>query len=582
MEFFEDRGHEIVESSDLVSDDPSVLFTTAGMQQFKPYYRKGESPYGSRATSCQKCLRTSDIEEVGDQDHLTFMEMLGNFSFGYPGGDSYFKEESIKWAYEFLTEECDLEPDRLWFTYYEGSEDIPTDEETPEMWREMGVPEERILGFKEENFWGPTGDEGPCGPTAEIHYDLTGDTCGSDCKPNDECGRFVEVWNLVFNQYYQDEEGNYEPLEQKGIDTGMGLERLALICQREESIFQTDLFQPIIEEIEVVAGNYEDNPEPYRIIADHIRASIFLAEEGVTPSNKEEGYILRRLLRRAIRFKKVLGIEEEDFLSQLAEKVIELYQVSYQFNNQEEIINIIQEESEKFEEALDRGLNKLKEILQNKEEARLTGEEAFDLYQSYGFPLELTEELGEEQGFEVDSEGFQEKFEEHKKVSRAGAERKFSGVGIDKIDDEQEEMKAKKLHSTTHLLHQALRTVLGDHVVQKGSDITPERLRFDFSHPESLTQEEIEQVEDLINKKIEEDLEVTSEEMDYDKAIEEGALHLPGHDYPSEVTVYSMGDFSKELCRGPHVERTGVLGEFEITKEQSSSAGVRRIKAVLK
>jgi len=583
LNFFEEKDHEIVESSDLISKDPSVLFTTAGMQQFKPYYRKGRSPYGSRATSCQKCLRTSDIEEVGDQDHLTFMEMLGNFSFGYPGGDSYFKEKAIKWAYQFLVEECGLEKDKLWVTYYEGSEDIPTDEETPEIWKELGIPEERILGFKDDNFWGPTGEEGPCGPTAEIHYDLTGEKCGADCKPNDDCGRFEEVWNLVFNQYYQDKEGNYEPLDQKGIDTGMGLERLALIIQGGKSIFQTDLFQPIIKKIEDnTSKNYEDNPAPFRIIADHIRASVFLAEEGVTPSNKEEGYILRRLLRRAIRFKKLLGIKEADFLPQLARKTMELYCASYEFENQSDIITVIQKESDKFEKALDRGMDKLEEILRSKEEAKLTGGEAFDLYQSYGFPLELTEEIGEEKGFEVDSEGFQQKFEEHKKVSRAGAEKKFSGVGIDKIDDEEEEMEAKKLHSATHLLHKALRKILGEHVVQKGSDITPERLRFDFSHPKALTEEEIEEVEDLINEKIEEDLEVTSKEMDYEKAIEEGAMHLPDHDYPSEVTVYSMGDFSKELCRGPHVKHTGVLGEFKITKEQSSSAGVRRIKAVLK
>ncbi|KXB08860.1 hypothetical protein AKJ56_00155 [candidate division MSBL1 archaeon SCGC-AAA382N08] len=582
LEFFEDRDHRVVESSSLLDEDPSVLFTTAGMQQFKPYYLEQESPYGSRVTSCQKCLRTSDIEQVGDLDHLTFMEMLGNFSFGYPEAEgSYFKEKAIKWSYEFLVEECGLEPDKIWLTYYEGSEDIPTDEKTPELGQELGIPEQRISGFGEDNFWGPTGEEGPCGPTAELHYDLTGEPCGPDCKPNDECGRFVEVWNLVFNQYYQDRQGNFEPLQQKGIDTGMGLERLAFVIQQGESIFQTDLFRPIVGEIEKLAKNdYQERPAPFRIIADHIRASVFLAEEGVTPSNKEEGYILRRLLRRAIRFKKLLGIEQENFLPRLAKKTIELYQNSYQFSDQPDILTVIQKEEEKFEQALDRGLDKLNEMLEDGEQARLSGEQAFDLYQSYGLPLALVKKLGKERGFEVDSEGFQQQFEQHKRISRAGAEKKFSGVGTEKIEDEKAEKEAEKLHTATHLLHQALRNALGDHVVQKGSDVTPRRLRFDFSS-KPLKEEEIEQVEDLVNEKIERDLEVSSEQMDYEEAVKQGALHLPDHDYPSRVTVYSIGDFSQELCRGPHVEHTGVLGKFKITKEQSSAAGVRRIKAVL-
>jgi len=587
LNFFKEREHKIVSSSPLLSDDPSVLFTTAGMQQFKPYFLEKESPYGSRVTSVQKCVRTSDIEEVGDSDHLTFMEMLGNFSFG-----DYFKEKAIKWALEFLIEECGLKEERIWVTVFEGDDEIPKDKEATSIFKRFGVSEERISECgRDENFWGPTGKEGPCGPTAELHYELDEESCGKgkECKPNCECGRFVEVWNLVFNQYYEDEEGNLSSLDRKGIDTGMGLERLAMISQKEKTVYETDVFNPLIEEISGLTSKlYSGNERAYRIITDHIKASVFLAQEEVFPSNVEEGYILRRLLRRAIRFKKLLRVEDEKFLIDLAKKTIEIYKEPYPKLNskQNEILTVIQKEEEKFEKALDRGLKKLNDLLKDKKKEVIEGEEAFDLYQSYGFPLELTEELVQEKGFSVDKEGFKKAMKEHKEISRAGAEKKFSGVGIDKLEEEEKKIKVKKLHTATHLLNQALREILGEHVKQKGSDITPKRLRFDFSHPKKLTDKEIKRVERLVNEKIKQDLEVKKEKMDYDKAIRKGALSLPDADYPTEVTVYSIVDssgevFSKELCTGPHVSHTGLLGKFKITKEQSSSAGVRRIKAKL-
>lgn len=589
LDFFEKKEHKIVPSSPLVDEsDPSVLLTSAGMQQFKSYYLGKESPYGDRVCSVQKCVRTSDIEEVGDLDHLTFIEMLGNFSFG-----DYFKKEAINWALEFLIK-CGLTQQRLWITYFKGNPEIPEDEESPKIWKELGIPKHRIRGFgRKDNFWGPTGKEGPCGPTTEIHYDLTGKPCEKDeeCVPNCNCGRFVELWNIVFNQYYQDQEKNLKPLKQTGVDTGMGLERLAIVAQNKKTIYEIDLFSPLIKRIsKLTSVSYTDQPKPFRIIADHIRAAVFLGQEGILPSNTDQGYILRRLLRRAIRFKKVLGIKGKKFLPGLAEQVIEIYRPSYQFGNQADILTVIQKEEEKFEKALDRGLNQLDKILEAKTKRKtrvITGKEAFDLYQSYGFPLEFTQELAKEKGFRVDQEGFQEAFKRHQQVSKAGAEKKFSGIGIEDLKDKNKKLRVKKLHTATHLLHQTLRTVLGKQVKQKGSDITPERLRFDFSHPQSMTDQEIKKVERLVNKKISQDLKVEMKEMDFQKAREEGALALPNYNYPQRVKVYSITDrsgkvFSKEICAGPHVSHTGVLGEFKIIKEKSSGAGIRRIKAILK
>ncbi len=573
MDFFAKHNHTIVPSSSLLPADPSVLFTTAGMQQFKSYFLKEPSPHGNRVVSCQKCFRTSDIEEVGDNTHLTFLEMLGNFSFG-----DYFKKESIEWALEFLIENCKLKIENLWITVFKGDKEVPEDKESREIWKKLGFPEEKIHGFsREDNFWGPTGEEGPCGPTTEIHYDLTEKSCslGKKCLPNCKCGRFVELWNLVFNEYFQNRNKKLTPLKQKGVDTGMGLERLAVVAQEKPSIFETDLFSPVVKGIEKNSEiKYNDNPQLFRIIADHIKGAVFLSAEGIIPSNVEQGYVLRRVLRRAIRYGKVLKMPK-NFLIPLAQKVVEIYQDVYPEvkSNETDILTIIQNEEEKFEKTLERGLKQFEKLISKNKD--IDGEEAFDLYQSYGFPLELTEELAKEKGFKVDKKGFEKAIKKHQKVSRAGIEKKFGGVG------KEATLEASKLHTATHLLHQALREVLGGHVKQMGSDITPKRLRFDFSHSAKMTEEEIKKVEEIVNQKIKEDLEVKKEEMSYQEAMKSGALAFFKEKYPEKVTVYSIGNFSKEICAGPHVKRTSELGKFKIIKEESSGAGVRRIRAIL-
>lgn len=547
-------------SSSLLPIDSSVLFTTAGMQQFKEYFLGKESPFGNRVTSSQKCFRTSDIEEIGDTTHLTFLEMLGNFSFG-----DYFKKESIEWAFEFLTKDCRLKKEKLWITVFEGDKNVPEDKESREIWKELGFPKEKIHGFsREDNFWGPTGEEGPCGPTAEIHYELSKKPCslGKKCLPNCKCGRFIELWNLVFNEFYQDRDKKLTPLKQKGVDTGMGLERLAMVVQEKPSVFETDLFSTTPQS------------RAERIIADHIKGAVFLSAEGITPSNVEQGYVLRRILRRAIRYGKVLGVPK-NFLIPLAQKVIEIYKEVYPEvkSKETDILTIIQNEEEKFEKTLERGIKELEKLISKNKD--ISGGEAFDLYQSYGFPLELTEELAEEKGFKVDKTGFKKAIEKHQKISRAGREKKFGGVG------KEAGLEAVKLHTATHLMHQALRQVLGDHVKQMGSDITAQRLRFDFSHSAKMTEEEIKKVEEIVNQKIKQDLEVKKEEVSYKKAIKSGALAFFKEKYPETVSVYSIKGFSKEICAGPHVKRTSELGKFKITKEESSGAGVRRIRAVL-
>jgi len=573
LEFFEGKGHKIVPSSSLLPTDPSVLFTSAGMQQFKSYFLEKPSPHGNRVVSCQKCFRTSDIEEVGDNTHLTLLEMLGNFSFG-----DYFKKESIEWALEFLTEECGLKKENLWTTVFKGDKEVPEDKESEGIWKKLGFPKEKIHGFsREDNFWGPTGEEGPCGPTTEIHYDLTEKSCslGKKCLPNCECDRFVELWNLVFNEYYQGRDKKLTSLKQKGVDTGMGLERLTVVVQKKPSIFETDSFSPVIKEIEKNSEiKYNNNPRFFRIIADHIKGAVFLSAEGIIPSNVEQGYVLRRVLRRAIRYGKVLKMPE-NFLISLAQKVIEIYKDVYPEvkSNETDILTIIQNEEEKFEKTLERGLKQFEKLISKNKD--ISGEEAFDLYQSYGFPLELTEELAKEKGLKVDKKGFEKATKKHQKVSRAGVEKKFGGVG------KEATLEAVKLHTATHLLHQALREILGEHVKQMGSDITPKRLRFDFSHSTKMTKEDIKKVEDLVNQKIKEDLEVKKEELPYEEAIKSGALAFFKEKYPERVTVYTIEVFSKEICAGPHVKRTSELDRFKIIKEESSGAGVRRVRAIL-
>jgi len=537
LSFFEEKGHKIVSSSSLLPSDPSVLFTTAGMQQFKPYYLGEKSPYGKNVCSCQKCFRTSDVEEVGDESHLTFLEMLGNFSFG-----GYFKEEAIKLAYEFLFKELKLSLEEAIFTVFKGDENVPEDKESIEIWKKLGVPENKIQKKgKEDNFWGPTGEEGPCGPTTEIHL------------------KGIEVWNLVFNEYYQDKDKKLAQLPQKGVDTGMGLERLAMIAEGGSSVFETDLFLPIINEIP------GENEKAKRIIADHVKGSIFLIQESVLPSNVERGYVLRRILRRAIRYGKLLNLPK-DFLIPLAQRAIEVYKDVYPElkSNESDILTVIQNEEEKFEKTLEDGLKQFEK-----------GLDAFELYTTYGFPLELTIELAKEKGIKIDVEEFNKKFREHQEISRVGAEKKFVGGLADHSE------KTIKYHTAAHLMLAVLRKVLGGEVYQKGSNITAERLRFDFNYPQKLNEEQIRKVEDLVNQKIKEDLPVACKEMSLEDAKKKGAMGVFEEKYGKIVKVYSIGDFSKEICGGPHVKRTSELGNFKITKEESSGAGVRRIRAVL-
>jgi len=578
LDFFKKRGHQIVPSSSLIPADPSVLFTSAGMQQFRQYFSGEKSPYGNRTASCQKCFRTNDIDEVGDNTHHTFFEMLGNWSFG-----DYFKAEAIDYALEFLEKECNLQKEKLWVTIFEGENDIPRDEETYQIWQKRGIKKEKIFEFGlKENFWGPVSVIGSCGPCSEIHYEKRQEPCRKKekCGPNCKCGRFVEIWNLVFMTYNKNEKGKYEPLAQKNIDTGIGFERLVSVIQEKESNYETGLFYPIIEEISKSSSfSYDSNPRDYRIIADHIKGTVFLASEGILPSNIEGGYVLRRILRRAIRHGKLLNLPRF-FLIPLAQKAIEIYQDIYpELRSKEtDILTVIQNEEEKFEKTLSQGLRQFEKIAQlatSSQQLAVSGIDAFHLFDTYGFPLELTIELAQERNLKVDKKGFESALKKHRQISRAGVEKKFGGIGKEAVYE------AVKLHTATHLLHSALREILGRHVKQMGSDITSQRLRFDFSHFQKMTEEEIKQVENLVNQKIKEDLEVKKEEMNYEKAVKTGALAFFKEKYPEIVTVYFTDDFSKEICGGPHVKKTSELGSFKIIKEESCGAGIRRIRAIL-
>ena len=582
LDFFEKRGHKIVASGSLLPSDPTVLFTTAGMQQFTLYLAGGRDPierFGTRhLASCQKCFRTDDIDKVGDDIHHTFFEMLGNWSIGQDQEKGYFKKRMIKYALEFLVGVLNIDKNRIWVTIFKGEKNIPKDERSKKIWQENGVLRERIGEFGiEENFWGPVGKTGPCGPTSEVFYDR-GKEFGCknpDCGPNcHHCQRFVEIWNLVFMEYIKDEDGNCRLLSQKNIDTGIGFERLVAILQKKPSAYETDLFLPIIQELGKISfKKYEEEKRNFRILADHIRGTVFLIAEGIFPSNVERGYVLRRILRRAIRFGRLLNLPK-NFLIPLAQKVIEIYEDTYPEvkSKETDILTILQNEEEKFEKTLEKGLKQFEKI---SAKGDISGIDAFHLFDTYGFPLELTQELAKERKLEIDIEGFKEAFEEHREISRAGAEKKFGGVG------KEASFEATKLHTATHLLHTALKKILGPHIRQMGSDITSKRLRFDFSHPQKMTAEEIKKIEDLVNQKIKEDLVVKKEEMRYEEAIKSGALAFFKEKYPEIVKVYSIGNFSKEICAGPHINRTSELGKFKIVKEESSGAGIRRIRAIL-
>ncbi|MCK9578354.1 alanine--tRNA ligase [bacterium] len=588
LTFFKERNHKIIPSSSLLPTDPSVLLTTAGMQQFSLYLSGKKDPledFGSRhLASCQKCFRTGDIEEIGDDTHHTFFEMLGNWSIGQDE-IGYFKEGAIQLAMDFLVGELGLDKKRFYVTVFRGENGIAKDEEAIDIWLKHGISREKIIECSaKDNFWGPVSSIGPCGPCSEIHYDRGEHLgCGRpDCGPNcDYCKRVVEIWNLVFMQYNRNEDGVYELLNQTNIDTGIGFERLLSVLNETGSAYETDIFEGMIKRIEEVSGKkYENNKQAFRIIADHTRSAIFLVGDGIEPSNIGQGYILRRIIRRCVRYSKMLGMTN-DF--SLGDYVFEKYSSVYNELNgsKERIYGIIRNEEEKFEKTIKTGLAILEKKLETIDSNIISGEDAFDLYQSYGFPVELTEEIASEKGFKIDKVSFLEALKKHQDLSRAGAEKKFGGVGKDAGEE------GAKLHTATHLLHAALRQVIGSHVQQMGSDINVERLRFDFSHTQKLSSDEIKKIEELVNQKIKENLEIKKEEMGLEDAQSAGALAFFKEKYPETVKVWTIYNptsgecFSKEICAGPHVNKTSELGIFKIIKEESSSAGVRRIKAVL-
>lgn len=583
LDFFKEKGHQIIPSASLIPEnDPTVLFTTAGMHPLIPFLLGEKHPQGKRLANCQKCIRTSDIEKVGDAWHLTFFEMLGNWSLG-----DYGKKEAIEWSFEFLTHPhwLNLSKDKLAITLFEGRGNLPRDDESFLFWKKLGIPENRIVFMGEEdNWWGPVGEIGPCGPDTEMFYYSDEGLPLSQSNPKNEPEKWVEIWNNVFMFYYKDKNGQISELKQKNVDTGMGLERVVAVLNGFADVYYIDSLWPIIQKIEKLSSKkYNDNEKikkAMRIIADHLRAATFILgdKRGITPSNLDQGYVVRRLIRRAIRYGRMIDIKEPSFTFKISEIVINQMQDIYPElkENRDFIQEQLIREEEKFNRTLEKGLkmfNKLVSI-----NSKLNGDILYSLFSTYGFPLEMSLEIAKEERIKVDSkaiEDFNKLMEKHREISRAGAKKRFKGGLIDHSEI------SKKYHTATHLLHQALRIVLGDKVRQMGSNITPERLRFDFSFPRKLTPEEIKKVEDLVNQQIKKDLPVICQEMSLEEAKKEGAIGLFENKYGEKVKVYSIGDFSKEICAGPHVERTGVLGRFKIIKEQSSSAGVRRIKAIL-
>ncbi|NLB70356.1 MAG: alanine--tRNA ligase [Lentisphaerae bacterium] len=582
LEFFKSKGHAIISGASLIPEnDPTVLFTTAGMHPLVPYLMGEKHPAGTRLVNVQKCVRTGDIDAVGDASHLTFFEMLGNWSLG-----DYFKKEAIEWSYEFLTEKLGFSPDKIYVTVFEGEDDIPADEESVEVWKSLGIPESRIFRLpKEDNWWGPAGQTGPCGPDTEMFIEMDKPKCGADCRPGCHCGKYVEIWNDVFMQYNKREDGSYELLKQHNVDTGMGLERTICMMNGLETVYDTELFVPIVEKIkELSAGRPSDEDAAVRserIIADHIRTAVFILGDPraeVRPGNLGANYVLRRLIRSSVRHAKALEIKE-GYSVKLAEIIIEEYKAAYPELEEKRdfILSELSQEEERFAKTLASGqreFDKTVGALLKHGQNIISGRLAFKLYDTYGFPLEFTEDLAAEVGLEVDREGYNAAFKKHQELSKKG-EGVFKGGLADHSD------KTTALHSATHLLHKALKNVLGDHINQRGSNITADRLRFDFSHPAKMTPEEIQQVEDTVNKVIEADLPVTVDVMTMEEAQEAGAIALFSGKYDEKLKVYTIGDFSKEACGGPHVERTGGMGRFRILKEESSSAGVRRIRAVL-
>jgi len=587
--FFQSKGHKLIPSASLIPEnDPTVLFTTAGMHPLVPYLMGESHPEGKRLVDSQKCIRTDDIDEVGDTTHHTFFEMLGNWSLG-----DYFKKESIAWSWEFLTEELGLDVNRIAVSVFAGDADAPFDEEAFAAWRALGIPEEKIAKLpKKNNWWGPAGLTGPCGPDTEIFY-WVGEADKVPEGFNDDNALWVEIWNNVFMQYNKKSDNTFEPLVQKNVDTGMGLERILAVVNGLADNYQTDLWKEIIKKIEELSGKkYGESAEItrlMRIISDHIKAATFIIgdEKGVTPSNVGAGYIVRRLLRRAIIHGQRLGIKKGEYwVFKVVQVVIDTYNEAYPelFNHRDFIKNNIEEEEGRFEKTLEKGLKEFNEqcetllckINENDDMAvTMPGETVFKLFATYGFPVELTREIAKEKKIAIDEKGFEEEFKKHQELSRTASAGMFKGG----LADSSEE--TKKLHTAAHLLLASLRTVLGDHVFQKGSNITPERLRFDFSHPEKMTPEQIAEVERLVNKAITDDFPILCEEKPIAEAKAEGAMGVFDSKYGEKVKVYKMGEVSQEICGGPHAAHTGELGHFKITKEESSSSGVRRIKAIL-
>jgi alanyl-tRNA synthetase len=573
LDFFAHKGHAVIGGASLIPEhDPSVLFTTAGMHPLVPFLMGEPHPAGRRLVNFQKCLRTDDITEVGDDVHLTFFEMLGNWSLG-----DYWKAEAIHMSFEFLTERLGFEPDRLRISCFAGDEDAPRDLEAAEVWMSLGIPEGHITFLpKKDNWWGPAGATGPCGPDTEMFYDTAPDE-PADQDMVTHPARFWEVWNDVFMQYDKQADGTYAPLTAKNVDTGMGLERTLAILQGVSTLYETELFAPITEEIASMAAS--PNTFAVRVIADHIRASTFVLAEGITPGNLDQPYVARRLIRRAVRYGREIGIEGH-FLSQLAQVVIATMGDVYPelAQHRDHICTALDEEEMRFHRTLRRGEREFfraVEVCRANGQTTMPGDVVFHLYDTYGFPPELTQELAQAEGLAADMEGYGRAFQEHQEKSRAGATSRFKG-GLAERSPE-----TTRLHTATHLLHQALRQVLGPHVEQRGSNITVERLRFDFSHPNKMTPKELEAVERIVNEQIERDLPVTWEEMSVEEAQASGAIGLFGERYGDRVKAYSIGDFSQEICGGPHVEHTGELGHLRIVRERSVGSGLRRIRAVL-
>ncbi len=569
LDFFKSKEHEVIPSASLVPEnDPTVLFTTAGMHPLVPYLLGQKHPLGKKLASVQKCIRTTDIDVVGDETHHTFFEMLGNWSLG-----DYWKKEAIEWSFEFLTRALKIPSENLAVSVFSGDKDAPKDEESAKIWLSLGIPKSRIAFLeKKDNWWGPAGITGPCGPDTEIFYWKSKKT-----KPpkifDSKNERWVEIWNDVFMQYNKTANGKFESLKQKNVDTGMGVERTVAILNGLEDDYLGDSFKLIIEKIEELSGKkYKGNEKTMRIIADHVKASVFIIADGVLPSNTERGYILRRLIRRAIRYGRLIGIE--NFTKEVAEPVFKVYKDYKELSkNKKKILEELEKEESHFLETLDKGIKVLLKEIKGKK--LFSGKTAFLLYQSYGFPIEMTKEILRAEGISLNEKEFQSELKKHQELSRTATKGKFkAGLADNSIE-------STRYHTATHMLHKALKIVLGESARQMGSNITPERLRFDFSFGRKLTEEEIKKIQDLVNKQIKLGLQVSFVEMPYDEAVKSGALSYFRERYPEIVKVYSVGDFSKEICTGPHVKNTSELGFFKITKEESVSAGVRRIKAIL-